>query len=67
MVSSYDSITDSAKVRKYYCLTKKGKGLLANKKLEWQAYTSAVNQVLQGAKPAKEAASMRSSSAVNNP
>ena len=48
MVISYDGSADSARVRKYYSMTKKGKGLLADKKAEWQAYASAVNQVLQG-------------------
>lgn len=48
MVTSYDGDADSARVRKYYSITKKGKGLLAAKKAEWKAYTSAVNQVLKG-------------------
>ncbi len=48
MVNSYDDNADCARVRKYYAITKKGKGLLADKKAEWQTYTSAVNQVLKG-------------------
>lgn len=48
MVSSYDGSADRAKVRRYYSITKKGLGLLSDKKAEWQAYTSAVNQVLKG-------------------
>lgn len=48
MVNSYDDNADSARVRKYYSITKKGRGLLAEKKAEWKAYSSAVNQVLQG-------------------
>ena len=48
MVISYDGNADSARIRKYYSITKKGKGLLADKKAEWRAYSSAVNQVLQG-------------------
>jgi PadR family transcriptional regulator PadR len=48
MISAYDEKTDSARVRKYYSLTQKGRGTLAEKRSEWEAYTSAVNQVLQG-------------------
>jgi len=48
MVSSYDDNADSARVRKYYNITKKGKSLLENKKAEWQTYSSAINQVLKG-------------------
>lgn len=48
MLSSYDDNADSARVRKYYSITKKGKGLLADKKAEWQHYSSAVNRVLKG-------------------
>ena len=35
-------------MRKYYSLTKKGRGLLAEKKAEWQLFSSAVNKVLKG-------------------
>ncbi len=48
MVTSYDENADSARVRKYYRLTKKGKGLLVAKEVEWKVYTKAVNQVLGG-------------------
>ena len=48
MVDSYDRDAGSARVRKYYSITKKGRKLLAEKKAEWQTYSSAVNQVLQG-------------------
>ncbi len=48
MVTSYDENTDSSRVRKYYSITKKGRGLLADKKAEWKAFSSAVNQVLKG-------------------
>ncbi len=48
MISSYEENADSARVRKYYSITNKGKGLLAEKKEEWETYTTAVNQVLQG-------------------
>ena len=48
MLSSYESSADSAKVRKYYCISCQGRRLLAAKKSEWQTYAAAVNQVLQG-------------------
>ena len=48
MVSSYDDSADSARIRKYYHLTNKGKGLLIDKQAEWTAYAKAVNQVLHG-------------------
>ena len=48
MVVSYDENADSARVRKFYSLTDKGRGLLAKKKEEWGMYTGAVNRVLQG-------------------
>lgn len=48
MVRSYDDNADSARVRKYYCITNKGKGLLADQTAEWQDYSAAVNQVLKG-------------------
>lgn len=48
MVSSYDESADSARVRKYYHLTAKGKGLLKSKHAEWAAFTNAVNQVMNG-------------------
>lgn len=48
MVNSYDENADSARVRKYYHLTNKGKKLLAEKQTEWKSYTKAVNRVLNG-------------------
>lgn len=48
LVNSYDENVDSARVRKFYSITKKGKGMLKDKKDEWKAYTSAINQVLHG-------------------
>jgi len=48
MVSSYYDSAGGAKMRKYYSLTKKGRGLLAEKKAEWQLFSSAVNKVLKG-------------------
>lgn len=48
MLSSYDESVDSARVRKYYSITKKGKSLLKEKKEEWNVYVSTINQVLEG-------------------
>lgn len=48
MVTSYDESVDSARVRKYYSITKKGKSLLKEKKEEWNVYVSTINQVLEG-------------------
>lgn len=48
MLESYDTDLDSVRPRKYYKLTKKGRNLLEDKKAEWKAYSSAVNQVLGG-------------------
>ena len=47
VVSSYYQIADNTRERKYYSITKKGKGLLAEKKSEWDEYTKAVNNVLK--------------------
>ncbi len=48
MVNSYDENADSTRVRKYYHLTSKGKGLLIDKQAEWTAFQKAINQVLRG-------------------
>ena len=47
-VISYDESTGSQRVRKYYRLTNKGKGLLAKKQTEWAAYSKAVSNVMDG-------------------
>jgi len=49
MIESYEQAEDSARPRKYYRITKKGKQLFAEQKAQWTAYTSIVNQVLGGA------------------
>ncbi|MNP69586.1 hypothetical protein D3C76_1657050 [compost metagenome] len=46
MVTSYDEQADGGRVRKYYRLTSKGKGLLADKKSEWLSYAQAVHKIL---------------------
>lgn len=48
MVTSYEENADSARVRKYYRLTQKGKKLLAAKQSEWTTYSQAVHKVLNG-------------------
>ena len=48
MVSSYDETAENTKVRKYYHITDKGKGLLAKKQTEWKEYTKAVNSIMKG-------------------
>jgi len=48
MVTSYDENADNQRVRKYYRLTSKGKGLLEKKQQEWESYTTAVRHVLEG-------------------
>jgi len=48
MVNSYDENADNQRVRKYYQLTNKGKGLLLKKEKEWSEYTQAVGRVMEG-------------------
>ena len=48
MLLSYEESADSKRIRKYYSITKKGKQMLLEKQSEWNTYTSAINQVLQG-------------------
>lgn len=48
MVESYMGETENSRKRKYYKLTLKGKKLLADKKKEWDFFTSKVNKVLGG-------------------
>lgn len=48
MVSSYEDNADSARIRKYYHLTSKGRSLLKDKQDEWTVFSGAVNRVLGG-------------------
>ena len=48
IVTSYDENADNARVRKYYRLTSRGKGLLAKKQSEWASYKDAVGRVMDG-------------------
>ena len=44
--SYWDETT--GKKRKYYCITKKGKNCLKEKKEEWSTFSSGINQVIGG-------------------
>lgn len=48
MIEAYWEETTSARKRKYYRITKKGKGLLVDKKQEWLDYSKGVMKVLGG-------------------
>ena len=48
LLESYEQNADSARVRKYYRLTAKGKKYLMEKTEEWQIYSDAVSKVLRG-------------------
>ncbi len=48
MVNVYEAQAENQRVRKYYSLTSKGRGLLNEKEAEWKTFSSAVNQVLRG-------------------
>lgn len=48
LLESYEEHTDSARVRKYYRLTQKGKNFLQEKTDEWKEYSSAVSKILEG-------------------
>lgn len=47
-INSYEQDTSSARVRKYYTITKKGRLLLNDKQKEWSLFTDAVNKVMLG-------------------
>ena len=48
MVTSYDEFAGNQRMRKYYRLTSKGRGLLTKKQSEWETYARAVRLVLGG-------------------
>lgn len=47
-LTSYDDGTAGGKPRRYYRLTGRGKGELADRRAEWARYTFAVENVLKG-------------------
>ena len=48
MVISYDEHAGNKRVRKFYKLTSKGRGLLSKRQNEWAEYTKADSRVLKG-------------------
>ena len=48
LLESYEENADSARVRKYYRLTNKGRKHLKEKTAEWKEYSSAVSKILEG-------------------
>lgn len=48
IIEAYWEETESARKRKYYCITQRGKKLLADKKKEWHEYSNGVRKVLGG-------------------
>lgn len=48
MIDTYEETVGSSKVRKYYSISKKGRGLLADKKAEWTIYSETMNRILGG-------------------
>lgn len=48
MIEAYWEETQSARKRKYYRITKKGRVLLEEKKTEWKLYSKAINKVIGG-------------------
>ena len=48
VISVYEKTAETGRVRKYYSLTKKGRGMLDEKKSEWREFYIAVNKVLEG-------------------
>lgn len=47
LLEAYWEETDSARKRRFYKITKKGKKELQRQKEEWEAYADAVGRVLQ--------------------
>ena len=48
MVISYEEHAPGQKMRRYYQLTKQGRGLLAEKQASWNAYTKVVGEIMMG-------------------
>lgn len=47
-IESFEQIAETGRTRKYYQITKKGKGILKEKAKEWDIYQNAVNRVMGG-------------------
>ena len=48
IVSSYETETEGSRTRKYYRITEAGKKFLAERSVEWEVFSSAVNLVMDG-------------------
>lgn len=48
LITAYEKDENTQRPRRYYHLTRKGRKLLEEKQVEWDAYTKAVSRVLQG-------------------
>lgn len=48
LVTAYEQTAESGKSRRYYHLTKQGRGALREKEDAWNAYARAVGRVLKG-------------------
>ena len=46
-VEAYQQESDSGRMRKYYRITRSGRGCLVEEKQSWEAYEGAVNAVLR--------------------
>lgn len=49
LVSTYLAESDSGPPRKYYRLTRAGRGALEKQKAEWTVFAAAVHKILEGA------------------
>lgn len=47
-VESFEQVSDSGRIRRYYRITKKGSSMLKTKAKEWDIYHNAVNRVMGG-------------------
>ena len=48
LISSYDEKADNLRMRKYYKITSKGRGVLQKVQAEWEEYSKAVTLVMEG-------------------
>lgn len=48
LITCYEKVSESGKVRKYYSITKIGKGVLQEKTNEWIKFSTAIDSVLKG-------------------
>lgn len=47
-IDSYEKVSDTGRMRKYYHISKRGAKMLADKTMEWNTYQKAVNLVIGG-------------------